>query len=753
MHKAYSQPFFVRNDSIQVKINSTYVSYPWAGGLNTVQVSNIDLNLDGIKDLFVFDRTGNKIRTFINKGTVGVVDYRYDPQYENKFPTLTDWALLVDYNCDTLEDIFCQSSIGGGFDVYKNISTVATGLKFKKIVTQVRSKFNPPNPATINLYVSTVDIPAISDIDNDGDMDIVTFGIGVGTMEYHQNQSMELYGTCDSLKFQVKNFCWGYAEENGLTNDYNLNISCSNVPNPESTPVDKNNDRLIDIETRPGQRHTGGCELCIDLNADGDKEFIVGDVSFNNLTMLTNGGTPKANLFTAMDQAFPSNNTSTAAVDLTIFPCAFYVDINNDKIKDLVVSPNSPNVSENFNSVVYYKNNGVNNAPIFQFQQSNLLQDNMIDVGEGAYPVFFDYDNDGLKDLFIGNYGYFNNTSVSSYKIAQFKNIGTATIPKFDLVTRDFGNYSSLNIPNMIPAFGDMDADGDADMFLGEYNGKLHYFENTGGGGIAVFPASPTLANFKNSANRVIDVGDFASPQIFDVDGDGKNDLVIGRRNGKIAYLHHTGSATASIPVMDSVSYTWGNVNVKGVYDIAGYSHPFIFKQSGITKIITGAENGYLRLYDNIDGNLNGNFTLVDSTFMNVWEGTRTAPSGADINNDGYIDLIVGNYQGGVIFLKGVSTLSVNNFDNLINWSFNLFPNPANHSITIRISNEHNSTYILELYSVLGQLIVSDQILNNSSTLNTQQLPQGVYICKVSEITTHGVIKNASLVKRIIIQH
>lgn len=749
-----AQPFFERYDSIPVKVNAATIANPWAGGLNDVQVSNIDMNLDGVKDLFVFDRTGNKIRTFINKGTVNAVDFRYDPQYESKFPALHDWALLMDYNCDGKEDIYSYSDVGGGIDIYKNISSIATGLQFQKVVTQVKSQYWPPSGGSYNLYVSSVDIPAISDIDNDGDLDIVTFALGGGYMEYHQNQSEDLYGICDSLKFKVRNQCWGYASEDALNNSYKLYDTCKpNVPNPQAPLYHDNNNGPVNTGTRSTERHAGGCELCIDLDADGDKEFIVGDVSFNNLTMLTNGGSPTASSFTAIDVAFPSNNTSTAAVDLTIFPCAFYADVNNDGIKDLIVSPNSPNVSENFNSVVYYKNSGANNAPVFQFQQSNLLQDNMIDVGEGAYPVFFDYNKDGLKDLFIGNYGYFKNGTVSDYKIAQFKNIGTTTKPQFDLITRDYGTYSSLNIPNMIPAFGDMDADGDEDMIIGGYDGKLHYFENTGGAGTAVFSSTPTQVNLKNSNNRVIDVGDFAAPQIVDVDGDGKKDLVIGRRNGKIAYLHHIGSATAAIPVLDSVSYTWGNVNVQGYYDYAGYSHPFVFKEGSTTKLLTGAQNGHLLLYDNIDGNLNGTFNRADTTFMNIWEGEQTAPCMVDITNDGRLDMIVGNYQGGVIFFKGASALSVNNLDNLIHWNFDLFPNPANNSITLRISNEQNSTYKMELYNVMGQLISSQKILDNNLTLNTERLTQGVYVCRVSEISSNGEVKTGSLIKRIIIQH
>ena len=203
-----AQPFFKWNDSIQVKINGSFIVNPWAGGLNFVQASNIDLDLDGIKDLFIFDRTGNKIRTFTNNGILNSTDFKYSPQYESKFPKLHDWAILADYNCDGKEDIFSYSDLGGGFKIYKNISTISEGLQFTLVSALQYSTFNPPNGLLINLYVSSVDIPAITDIDNDGDLDIITFAITGSYLEYHQNKSMELYGTCDSLVYEVKNRCW-----------------------------------------------------------------------------------------------------------------------------------------------------------------------------------------------------------------------------------------------------------------------------------------------------------------------------------------------------------------------------------------------------------------------------------------------------------------------------------------------------------------------------------------------------------------
>ena len=43
--------------------------FPWAGGMNSCQFGQVDMNMDGIKDLFVFDRHGDRIMTFVNGGT------------------------------------------------------------------------------------------------------------------------------------------------------------------------------------------------------------------------------------------------------------------------------------------------------------------------------------------------------------------------------------------------------------------------------------------------------------------------------------------------------------------------------------------------------------------------------------------------------------------------------------------------------------------------------------------------------------
>ena len=68
---AKSQFGFQRIDTIDVYESAIFQKYAWAGGMDYCQFSNIDLNYDGIQDLFVFDRSNNKVLTFIQTNPIG----------------------------------------------------------------------------------------------------------------------------------------------------------------------------------------------------------------------------------------------------------------------------------------------------------------------------------------------------------------------------------------------------------------------------------------------------------------------------------------------------------------------------------------------------------------------------------------------------------------------------------------------------------------------------------------------------------
>src|SRR6185436_23174 len=57
----------------------------WAGGINFPIWSAIDLNGDGKKDLYMYDKSTNRVCTLLNTGTPGIVSYSYAPNYVSLF--------------------------------------------------------------------------------------------------------------------------------------------------------------------------------------------------------------------------------------------------------------------------------------------------------------------------------------------------------------------------------------------------------------------------------------------------------------------------------------------------------------------------------------------------------------------------------------------------------------------------------------------------------------------------------------------
>lgn len=701
---------FLRNDSIPVREGGGTQLLPWAGGLNQPQFSDIDLNLDGIKDLFVFDRSGNRILTFLNGGNSDSVDYRLAPEFREKFPPLHDWALLADYNCDGKEDIFTYAI--SGFSVYRNTSTTTSGLQFSLEKSLVYSQYGTN---ALNLYVSPVDLPGIEDIDGDGDLDIVTFKISGSTVEYHQNMTKELYGHCDSLKFQLASDCWGnFSEGLGCSNSITQGISCR-----------VSEEYSFDTQS---ELHAGSCVLCLNTDGDSDYEIALGDISCPNMTLQYNSGDSSSANMTGVIYDFPQ---ATTPVSLNLFPCGYLIDADNDNKLDVLVSPNALNVSENFKGVWFYKNLGTSDSVQLSLIQNDFLQEDMIEVGEGSYPVIVDYDSDGLKDLLIGNYGYYGGSSFQS-KIAAYKNTGTVSNPEFELITRDFANIfsSGAGILNLAPTFGDIDNDGDQDMITGDYNGNLHLFEKVPG----------TAESFLHVANyQSIDVGQMAAPQLVDVNRDGKVDLLIGERSGNLNYYRNNGTVNA--PSFALVSDTFGDVNVKKAGFVTGFSTPHLYESSGVYELLVGSENGHLYKYNNIEGNLTGSFTLVDSMFLNIWEGTRTSPFVSDINNDGLEDLFIGNYGGGLTFYKGSNLISVEQLKP-INLLIN--PNPATNFISIPLYFTKGKSTI-EVIDLTGRIVsVPYDEQNGNISINISDLTPGIYICIIrngSKIFTGKIIK------------
>jgi len=475
--------------------------------------------------------------------------------------------------------------------------------------------------------------------------------------------------------------------------------------------------------------------LANDLNGDGLMDLTIGDVDFGTLVHLTNGGTSTTALMTAQTTHFPD---AEKPVNISTFPAAMLADVNYDGKKDLLVSPFDPSLgkSENFKSCNLYLNTGTNSVPAYVFSTESFLQEQMLDLGSGAYPVFFDYNSDGLMDLLVGNYGYCDTCiflpatglqCTYNSSLALLINTGTKEKPSFRLVDRNVAHLDTLEMQSLIPTVADMDGDADADLVCGNSKGKLVYFENMAQVGQA--------ADFKlvDPAWYAIDVGDFSAPQLIDLDNDNLIDLVCGKRNGTISFYKNSG--TSSSPQFTLITENLGSVDVTNPQlSNYGYSTPCFTKDSKGGKLLfAGSEFGDLFVYDQIDNNLNGNFRLL-GTIPGIKEGWRAGVALGNLNDDTLSDMAVGNYSGGLGLFIGKPDKLFGS-DEVIQSSLNeliITPNPATSETTISLNVEKPEKAIsLLLMDVQGRIVKQYSNVGLPLKMDISGCEAGVYILKV----------------------
>jgi hypothetical protein len=211
-------------------------------------------------------------------------------------------------------------------------------------------------------------------------------------------------------------------------------------------------------------------------------------------------------------------------------------------------------------------------------------------------------------------------------------------------------------------------------------------------------------------------------------------DLLVGERNGNINYYRNTGSLT--FPVFSFETDSFGKVIVGlATYGI-GYSTPFLFDVNGNYELLVGSYKGTLFHYNNIDGNLTGAFQLLDSTYQNIKEPSKSYPAINDVDGDGKYDLVVGNQSGGVVFYSQYLNSSIAENTNSTS-KIKVYPNPADDYLTIESVNGQ----VLELYSLLGELIQRITIGSGVTNISIANLPAGVYYLKAQSGFVVNLIK------------
>ena len=224
--------------------------------------------------------------------------------------------------------------------------------------------------------------------------------------------------------------------------------------------------------------------------------------------------------------SFHRIESSSEGIDVGYASAPVFVDIDRDADKDVFIGSQD-------GTIIYYENTGSSIKAVFTHKTGSSNPLSGVVVSGAAAPSFVDIDADGDMDLFIGE---------DDGTISHYVNGGSSTTPSFSEKTGDDNPLDGVDVGyNSKPTFADINGDGDMDAFMGEYDGFINYYENTGSSTTAAFTvqvdADDTLLNS--------DVGTNSAPAFVDLDKDGDLDVFIGDDNGFNHYYKNDGTNVA----------------------------------------------------------------------------------------------------------------------------------------------------------------------------------------------------------------
>ena len=531
-------------------------------------------------------------------------------------------------------------------------------------------------------------------------------------------------------QFESGGGCWVDINNDGLLDLFVANGNLSNQNN--SLYINLGNGNFAKVYTgsvvTDGGSSIGG--TFGDYNEDGNQDLFVTNRNFFKNFLYTGNG----------DSIFTKITTGNIVADSANSNSSHWIDIDNDGDLDLFVL--------NFVGEDYlYLNNGSPSYGFTKIDTASILAG----TGFSIVGAWADYNNDLKPDLFVGNGGtendfiFRNDGNISFTKTTltdgratlgvswgDYDNDGDLDLytscflgqnnqlynnsgaPDYQMVRVDTGIVSNDGGNSVGSCWGDVDNDGDLDLFVANDNMENSYLYINNG--------APNYSFTKiTSGPAVNDGGNSFGCVLGDYDNDGDLDIFVANRLNQNNFLYSN----------DGNSNTWITIKCKGTAS----GNSAIGTKVRIKAIINGvpvwqtrevpAQTGYnsqnLLLHFGL-----GDAAHIDSIKVEWTSGTVSYFAGEDVNRNITIS------EDGVI-------ISVTTNSSIIPEDYSLhqnYPNPFNPVTKIKFDLKKPGHVNLKVFDITGKEIreIIDGEMQAGSyeySFNASNLPTGVYFYNV----------------------
>jgi len=346
-----------------------------------------------------------------------------------------------------------------------------------------------------------------------------------------------------------------------------------------------------------------------DLDGDGDPDLIIGNTEDKPFFMENSG--------TATNPAFIPGDDIFAVISFLDAEMGVCKDIDGDGDLDFIAG--------GYTGLNLFTNTGTASSPVFEKTEGFF---DGLNVGSNPVSDLADIDNDSDLDMVVG--------LSESGQVKLYFNLGTTFFAEFSeasfIAVGDVGLYA-------YPNFCDLDADNDQDLLVGRDEHGFIYYQNTG---------TPNNAIWETDITTFADLGNetyWNSPDLTDLNGDGKFDLVFGSASGPLNYYLNSGTPTS--PTWQLNTALFG-----GVMDVGGASNPIFFDWDGDgdLDLFTGSQLGDIKYFENTGSIFGPAWEENSSYFVSLKHSIYSAVTIGDVNDDNFLDAIVGDLNGKLFY-------------------------------------------------------------------------------------------------------